>query len=361
MELGVCVASKIDDVDYIVQAEALGFTHAWLADSQMIWSDPYAVLALAAQATSTINLGTGVAVAGTRPAPVTAAAMATINQLAPGRTFCGIGTGNTAMRMMGHKPFRIAEFERYLAELKPLLRGEEVDVDFRGRVSPVKHLMPTEGFVNFVDPVPLYISGFGPRSLGLASRYGDGAVLSIPPVAERMERVWQGLVNAASEAGRTIDRSNFATTTLTTIVVLDEGEAVDSARSRELCGAFAIAAVHYAYEQWAQYGREPTGPVREFWPEYVALLEEVAPEVRHQRIHEGHNCWVVEQEKQFVTKALIEATCLVGTRDQVLTRLGDLDEAGLDQVMILPPLAPRYEVLESVGNEIIPWLTSAKR
>ena len=356
MELGVCVASKIDDVEYIVKAEELGFSHAWLADSQMIWSDPYAALALAADRTSTIKLGTGVAVAATRPAPVTAAAMATINQLAPGRTFCGIGTGNTAMRIMGHKPMRISEFEQYLGALGPLLAGREADVFWQGFASPVRHLMPTEGFVNFADPIPMYVSGFGPRSLSLASRYGDGAVLSIPPFAERMERVWASLHKSAYEAGREITKESFLTCTLSTIVVLEEDEAADSVRSKAQCGAFAIAGLHYAYEQWSQFGREPGGPIRDMWPEYTALLEQVDPAVRHQRIHQGHNCWVVPEEEQFVTKELIEATCLVGTKQEVLTRLRDLEDAGLDQLMILPPLEPRYEVLEAVGTQIVPNL-----
>jgi hypothetical protein len=41
MKLGVCVASHIGDIDYVVRAETLGYSHAWLADSQMIWSDCY--------------------------------------------------------------------------------------------------------------------------------------------------------------------------------------------------------------------------------------------------------------------------------------------------------------------------------
>ena len=57
------MASKIDEIGYIMHAENLGYSHAWVADSQMIWSDCYAVLALAAQQTRTIKLGTGVAVA----------------------------------------------------------------------------------------------------------------------------------------------------------------------------------------------------------------------------------------------------------------------------------------------------------
>ena len=70
MDLGVCVATHIGDVDHVVRAEELGYSHAWLADSQMIWSDCYATLALAADRTSRIRIGTGVAVSGTRPAPV---------------------------------------------------------------------------------------------------------------------------------------------------------------------------------------------------------------------------------------------------------------------------------------------------
>lgn len=67
MDFGICVASHIGDIDHVVAAEELGFSHAWMADSQMLWSDCYACLALAATRTSTIKLGTGVAIAGTLP------------------------------------------------------------------------------------------------------------------------------------------------------------------------------------------------------------------------------------------------------------------------------------------------------
>jgi len=360
MDIGICVASKVDDIDYVVEAERLGFSHAWFADSQMIWSDVYAAMALAAVRTSTIRIGTGVAVAATRPAPVTAASMATINQLAPGRTFCGIGTGNTAMRIMGHKPMRIAEFDDYLTALRPLLRGEESLVSWRGETSPVRHIMPTDGFVNFADPMPLYVSGFGPRSLALAGRHGDGAVLSVPPDPEMIERVWRGIETGAADAGRTIDRAAFPLTTLNTIVVLEEGEAVDSERSKRLCGAFAIASLHYSYDQWRNYGRRSSNPaVREVWDDYVAVVEQTPPEIRHQRVHAGHNCWVLPEEEPFVTKALIEASCLVGTADDIAARLNDLAATGLSQMMLLPPLEPRYEIIRTVGAEIIPRVVAA--
>ena len=58
MDIGVCVASHIDDIDYVVRAEELGYSHVWMADSQMLWSDCYATLALVADKTSRINIGT---------------------------------------------------------------------------------------------------------------------------------------------------------------------------------------------------------------------------------------------------------------------------------------------------------------
>ncbi len=354
MDLGVCVASHIGDIDYVVRAEALGYSHAWLADSQMIWSDCYATLALAADRTDRIRIGTGVAITGTRPAPVTAASIATINALAPGRTFLGVGAGNTAMRIMGSKPHRIADFDRYLSELAPLLRAAEALPASSSGEKPIRHIMRDHGFVNFESPIPLYVSGFGPRSLGLAGRHGHGAVLAMPPAPAVMEMFWGMIEAGASEAGRVLDRSAFYTTALTTIVVLDPGEAPDSVRVKRECGAFAMATLHYAYDQWRQLGKEPPGFVADIWDDYTKMLASVPEERLHQRIHQGHNCWVIPEEERFVTRELIEASCLVGRADDLVERLRALGEAGLEQVMILPPWEPRYEVLERVAHDVLP-------
>jgi len=357
MELGVCVATHIGDIGYVVRAEELGYSHAWLADSQMIWSDCYAALALAADRTKRIRIGTGVAVTGTRPAPVTAAAIATINALAPGRTFLGVGAGNTALRIMGQPPQRIADLDRHLATLRPLLRGEEalLPVEGQGEI-PIRHLMPDRGFVDFAHPIPLYVSGFGPRSLGLAGKYGDGAVLVLPPAPAVMEHFWKAIEAGAAAAGRALDRDRYFTCALTTIVVLDPGEAVDSPRARRECGAFAMAALHFAYDQWRQLGKEPPAFAAGVWDDYCAMLDATPPERLHQRIHAGHNCWVLPEEERFVTRELIEASCLVGTADDVAERLHALGAAGLDQVMILPSFEPRYAVLERVARDVMPAL-----
>ncbi|HEU4842166.1 MAG TPA: LLM class flavin-dependent oxidoreductase [Ilumatobacteraceae bacterium] len=356
MDLGVCVASAIDDIGYAVLAEELGYSHLWFADSQLLWSDCYATMALAAARTSRIKIGTGVAVAGTRSSAVTAAAHATLNQLAPGRIFCAVGTGNTANRVMGARPMPIAEFERYIAELRVLLDGGEADVAFRGATRPVRHLMPDHGFVAFQPRIPLYVSGFGPRAMGLAVRHGDGLVMSVPPTVEGLQRAWARIDAAAADAGVVVDRSRFLTSTLTTMVVLQPGETIESERVRLASGAFAIAALHYQYEQWKEAGR-PERPSRvEGWDRYVAMLDRIDPARLHQRIHQGHNCWVVDEEWEFVTPSLIEATCMIGTADELAQRLRDLGEGGLSQVMLLPPLAAKEDVLRTVAAEVMPQL-----
>ncbi|MEM8747885.1 MAG: LLM class flavin-dependent oxidoreductase [Actinomycetota bacterium] len=347
MDFGICVASRPADLDYVVEAERRGFTHCWMADSQMIWSDVYAMLALAAERTTTMRIGTGVAVAGTRPSTVTAAALATINQLAPGRVFCGIGTGNTAMRIVGHPPMRIAEFDRHLTELRPLLRGEEATVEFRGRTTAVRHLMPDSGFVRFDEPIPLHVSAFGPRSLELAVRHGDGLITSAPPTPEAIEALRTRIPR---------DRADFPIATLTTIVVTEPGEAIDSERVRRQAGAFAIAGVHYAYDQYAQLGRRPPAHMADFWDDYVEMVEDTPPELRHQRVHQGHNCWVLPEEERFVTADLLERSCLVGTPDELADRIRSLDAAGLDQLVVLPPLAEKEAVIRDFAERVMPLL-----
>ncbi len=356
MKLGVCVASDISDIDYAVLAEDLGFDDLWFADSQMIWSDCYATMALAAARTSRIRIGTGVAVAGTRAAPVTASSHATINAIAPGRVFCGIGTGNTAMRVMGHRPMPIAEFESYIETLLPLLSGHEAELSWRGRTAPIRHLMPDLGFVSFDTKIPLYISGFGPRAMALAAKHGDGLVMSVPPQVAAVERVWGRLNAAASSVSRNIDPTNFLTATLTTAFVLEPGEKVDSARVREGVGAFAISGLHYSYEQWREAGQPDTPGRFSFWDDYVAMLKDVDPARLHQRVHQGHNCWVLPEEEQFVTKELIEATCLVGAADEIATRMRALEQAGLSQIMLLPPLAAKEQVLRDISAQVMPLL-----
>ena len=224
----------------------------------------------------------------------------------------------------------------------------------RDKSIPIKHIMPDKGFVNLADPIPLYVSGFGPKSLGLAGKYGDGAVLGITD-----PQAISGARHMLYEGARSVEKeldspSNFYTTALTTMVVLDDGEAIDSNRVKAECGAMAMAAVHYTYDQFRNFGHQPPNALSGIWEDYTNLLESYPADRRHQRIHAGHNCWVVEEEEKFLTPEVLSASSIIGTRDQIIERLSDLSHAGLDQVMILPNFDTRFDVLERVAADIIP-------
>jgi alkanesulfonate monooxygenase SsuD/methylene tetrahydromethanopterin reductase-like flavin-dependent oxidoreductase (luciferase family) len=319
----------------------------------MIWSDCYAVLALAAQQTRKIKIGTGVSVAGTRIAPVTASSIATINRLAPGRTFLGIGTGNTAMRIMGHKPLKIKEFASYLKTLRGLLRGEEVEFTWRGETTPIRFLMREQKFLDVEHPIPLYVSGFGPKAQGLAGEYGDGLVLSIPPDPGFMYRALNNAQAGASRANKTLTHENFYTASLTTAVILEPGESLTSERVLRECGAFVIASLHYVYDKIRQFGGDPPGHLRHMWDEYRAMVEKTPPSHQHLRIHDGHCTYLLPEEAKFVTPELIKTTCLVGTPEEIIDQIRRLEEAGLHQIMILPSLETQYRVIEDFARKVM--------
>src|ERR1700741_3537757 len=126
MEFAIAYPARPDAWKDLVIAEDNGFTHAWFYDSQMIYSDVYVCMALAAEHTKRIKLATGVAIPSNRIEPVTAHSIATINLLAPGRTILGIGTGFTGRNTMVLPPVPLGEMRDYVALVRKLLRGEEV-------------------------------------------------------------------------------------------------------------------------------------------------------------------------------------------------------------------------------------------
>ena len=160
-------APATDVAASVMGAERAGFDVAWLPDSQFLWRDVWTCLGLAATQTSTITLGTCVTNFETRHVSVTAAAAATLGELAPGRAIVGVGSGDSAIKTLGLRPTRVAVMESRLAELRRLLQGDELDFD--GRTMRL-HTTPPE-------PVPIYLAANGPRMLDLAARMCDGVLM----------------------------------------------------------------------------------------------------------------------------------------------------------------------------------------
>ena len=351
MDFGVCIPTKIDEVGLIAHVENLGYSHAWIADTHMMWSDCYAVLALAAQQTRSIHIGTGVAVAGTRIAPVTANSIATINRLAPGRTFLGLGTGNTAMRVMGHRPFKLREYEEYIRVVRDLLTGEETQFAWRDRTRSIRFVMQEHEFLGLQPPIPIYVSGFGPKSQALAGKYGDGLVISIP----RGGTVSRALENAkagAEQSGRTLN--DFYVTALTNVLLLEPGERLDSDRVVHTIGPAVMASVHYLYDKISEDGGgDPPEYVRSIWKEFCALMEEIPEERRHLRVHDSHYVFLHPEEARMVNPDLIRGCALAGQPEELVERIRELEKEGLNQIMFLPRLDLQYRQLEDFTRQVM--------
>jgi alkanesulfonate monooxygenase SsuD/methylene tetrahydromethanopterin reductase-like flavin-dependent oxidoreductase (luciferase family) len=110
-------------VERMVKAEEAGFRYGWTYDSHILWQESYPLLALAAQATSTIKLGHCVTNPGIREPTVTASGYATLHDISDGRMVMGIGRGDSSRRVVGLDPVPVAKFEAALEMIKDLMNG----------------------------------------------------------------------------------------------------------------------------------------------------------------------------------------------------------------------------------------------
>jgi len=357
MKFGVTVVPRISDWQLFVELEAMGYDCAWAADSQMLYSDAYATLALAAANTSRIRLGTGVSVAGVRLAPVTAHSIASINQLAPGRVFLGIGTGHTAMRVMGMDPVKAGAFREYLRVLRALLHGEEVDYELAGERRDIRFLHADRGFIDVAHPVPIYVAADGPLALKAAGAYGDGRVCSHNQTRARLQKSLETMQQGAAAVGRTFP-SGFHTAALSYACVLKPGESMTSDRVIDEIGPMAAATLHYWWELYQKDGDTSTVAqrCRNLWDEYLAFTErmEMPIERRYQQVHLGHCAFLPPEERRFITEDLIRATGgLVGTPDEIIVALREREAMGLSEITLLPAMDAARRSLKDFADQVI--------
>ncbi len=350
MDFGV-VTAKVDEIGYITHAENLGYSHAWVTDSLMIRSNCWAVLALAAQQTRRMRLGTGVNVPGLRLAPAAANGIATINRLAPGRCFISLGTGHTGMRMLGQKPMRLGPFREYVRVVRALLDGGEVDYTLDGETHRIRFQMREHRFIALEPRIPLYIAGYGPRAQALAGEVADGLVSGLP----RGGTVPAMLANARQGAGRAGRQlpADFHTAAMVTLAMRQPGEAVNSERIIAECGASVITGLHYLVARHLETGEDPPEYARPVWAGYMGWLNQAPPALRHQRLHASHASFVDPEEARFITPDLIRATCLTGTSEELVEQVRALGEQGLRQIMLYPPLNRQYRVIEDFAERVM--------
>lgn len=345
MEIGVAFPASTTLAEHVKLAEALGYTHAWVDDSQMLFSDPYVSLTLLALQTERIALGVGVTNPSTRIAAVTANAMATINRLAPGRMLLGIGTGNTALRAMGKRAARIAELGDYIDALHSLLAGDAGACDDGQVTDPASRFVnPDGGWIDISTPVPVYVAGSGPRVLELAGKLGDGIILfgTVDPdlVRAALIRVRRG----AELAGR--DPGELPVMCMTAFCLLDPGEAATSPRALRMIGPFVSTAANLL----AVSNPDPEAIPQHLRADILAFRDIFQqPATEEDSNYSGYATGVRADATALMTEGMIRATTLTGTRDEIHEQLRAMQDAGVSMVSIRP-VVDVQETIRSFGE-----------
>ncbi len=333
-------------------AEDLGFTSAWFYDSQMLYSDVYATMTLVAEHTKRIQIGTGIAVPSNRIAPVTAHSIATINQLAPGRTMLGIGAGFTGRYMMGLPPVRLDDLREHVRICRALLRGEEVLYREDKRERWIRFMHPDRGYINIRQNIPIIVAAQGPKALEVAGETGDGWMAPASDLKSFKQNL--DVVRAAAQrAGR--KAQNFSATMFAAACVLKPGESLTSARVLSQMGPMAAVALHALWESSAVAAQLPSSLqslYEKYRDEYVAKLD-VPADRRYLKVHEGHTIYVKPGEERFLTPEVIAAFSLTAPREGIIERLRALETAGLDEIAFCIPNDGARERIEELGREIV--------
>jgi alkanesulfonate monooxygenase SsuD/methylene tetrahydromethanopterin reductase-like flavin-dependent oxidoreductase (luciferase family) len=349
MEFGL-TWSKLDEMEYVTEAEKLGFTHLWVTDSGLIRSDAFVFLTVAALQTKTMKLGMGVAVPGLRLAPTLAAGMATLNMVAPGRCFVALGTGNTGMRLLGRKPMTLKKFEAYARTVRNLLDGKDAEYEHNGETHTIRFMLTEKGYRNLRDPIPMYLAGYGPKAQALAGEIADGLTTHIPR-GGTLDQILANAGKGAAKSGRSLD--NFHLSVRMNFAVLDPGEPVNSERIVNEYGPAITTAMHSTVDRHLEYGEDPPEFLRPIWKDYLEFHMARPAAERQKMMHESHNAYVAADERRFVTPEVIKRFCIVGQPAEVLEQVRELERKGVRQLMCNFPLERGYQMVRDYAKNII--------
>jgi 5,10-methylenetetrahydromethanopterin reductase len=297
--------------EYAQAAESLSYNRLWVFDSPALYGDIWVSLARAAEATSHLGLGAGVTVPSLRHPMAAAAAISTIEELAPGRATCALGTGYTARRAMGQKPMRWAEVAIYYRQLRGLLDGEVVDID--GHACQMLHL-PEWGPARPIES-PLWLAPSGPKGMAVADSVNcPGLLLSQPP---------------ATPVSRSIPVTMMAPGT-----VLGEGEDHTTPRVVEAAGPWYASMWHAIYELAPEHVASLPGG--QDWLDEVHALRPAGR--RHLAVHEGHASAMTARDRHAVSlggPGILEFGW-TGTAEKIRATAAQAAQMGVTEVAYAP-------------------------
>ncbi len=342
--MAVALASDTDSWQHVKRAESLGFHSAWFYDTQLLNPDVFICMALAAANTTRIRLGTGVLIPSNRIEPVAANALASLNKLAPGRVDFGVGTGFTGRRTMGLKAIPLARMKTYVQRVQSLLSGETISWDFEGSERKIRFLNPDFGLINIDDDIPLHVSAMGPRARRLTAELGAGW-LNFGTDTDALIGEVKDMREAWADAGRAADRLHNTLFFLGAVLTGDE--AVDERKLMAQAAPWTAVMFHNMVDNEAPIPLGLPPVMAETLGAYRALHDGYRPDdARYLTNHRGHLMFLREEEKSLLTPALVRATTLSGTVDELVARLRHLLAAGYHQFALQIVQGEEQEQLE---------------
>ena len=306
------------------QAEAAGFEYGWLFDSHVLWRDPYPLLTLMAQATTTMRLGTCVTNPATREPTVTASSLAVLQELSGGRMDLGIGRGDSARRVLGKPPTSMKDLEEAVHVIRALAEGRSIE--FEGAMLELP-------WVSGKHPLRVWIAGYGPVALRLTGRIADGAMLQIGD--PDLVRWFVSQVRSSAEAaGRD--------PTAVKVMAAAPAHVGDLADGRDRTRWFPALVSNHVVDLVNKYPRQD-------------LPEELTTYIRDREGYDyKHHAEIGSANAAFVSDDIVDRFCLVGSVEDHVARLHELEAAGVDQFNLYLMNGNEEEQLDLFGRQVIP-------
>ncbi len=310
-------------------AEAHGFSHVWTFDSHLLWEEPYVLHSAILAATRRVVVGPFVTNPATRDWTVTASVFATLNEMYGNRTICGIGRGDSAVRVTNGRPSTIAELREAIHVIREL--GNSRPVDYRGATLQFPWSSGSE--------LDVWVAAYGPMALKLTGEVADGYILQLADVDIAAWMI-RSVRDAAAAAGRDPDAIAFC-------VAAPMYIGSDRAHMIAQCRWFGGMVGNHVADIVAKYGAH--GEVPEALTAYIAGRTGYDYNT-HGRADNDH--------VDFVPDEIVERFCILGTAEEHIAKLERLRELGVTQFAGYLQHDEKEETLRVYGERVIPALSS---
>jgi probable F420-dependent oxidoreductase len=317
-------------IDLAQRAENYGFRYVWTFDSHLLWQEPYVIYSQVLSATHRVTVGPMVTNPATRDVTVTASLFATLNDMFGNRTICGIGRGDSAVRVTNGKPVTLATLREAVRVIRGLANGAAVD--YRG----VQLRLPWGGG----SRLPVWIAAYGPKALALTGEVADGFILQL---ADPDITAWSitAVRKAAAAAGRDPGQVKIC---VAAPAYVTDGTPAHREHALDQCRWFGGMVGNHVADIVARYGAG-TGAVPSALSDYVAG--------RRGYDYNAHGR-PGSSTTDFVPDEIVERFCLIGPAEEQVRRLRELEQLGVDQFALYLQHDAKDATLAAYGSSVVP-------